>query len=208
MKTLLIISSFFAVFCYFEVNAQPSSGSIAIQQTPLINVQANLDNIYYMPDGEKKFIYLYVTAQAAKYPERDKNTPLNLSLVLDRSGSMSGAKLKYAREASKIVIDHLDENDQLSIIAYDHEIEVMQSSLSITNNKTRKQLKRKIDAIYDNGSTNLGGGMLEGFNQVDKHYEEQYVNRVLLLSDGLANKGITDPDALQDTAQYFNRHQN
>lgn len=208
MKTLLIIFSFFSVFSYLEVSSQPLNDLPSPQQIPLINVQADLNNMYYMPDGEKQFIYLYVTAQAAKYPDRDRNTPLNLSLVLDRSGSMSGAKLKYAREASKVVIDHLDENDQLSIIAYDHEIEVMQSSLSISSNRTRKQLKRKIDAIYDNGSTNLGGGMLEGFNQVSKHYEEEYVNRVLLLSDGLANRGITDPNALQDTAQYFNRHQN
>jgi len=208
MKTLLIINSLFAVFSCLEVMAQSLISTLPPEQTPLINVQANLDNAYYIPDGKKKSIYLYVTAKAAKYPNRDKNTPLNLSLVLDRSGSMSGAKLKYAREASKVVIDHLDENDQLSIIAYDHEIEVMQSSLSIVNNKTRKQLKRKIDAIYDNGSTNLGGGMLEGFHQVDKHYEEQYVNRVLLLSDGLANRGITDPDALRDTAQHFNKHQN
>ncbi|MGB0930018.1 MAG: vWA domain-containing protein, partial [Chitinophagales bacterium] len=158
--------------------------------------------------GEQKFIYLYINTKAAKYPNTEKNTPLNLSLVLDRSGSMSGAKLKYAREASKIVIDHLDENDKVSIVAYDHEIEVMQPSMSIANNKTRKQLKRKIDAIYDNGSTNLGGGMLEGFQQVSDYYDAHYVNRVLLLSDGLANKGIIDPDILKDTSEYFNQRKN
>ncbi len=204
MKRPPIICLFIAVFS-MELLAQNSIETLPL---PLIEVQMDLHNPYYLADGEDNFIYLYINAKAAPYPKQQKNTPLNLSLALDRSGSMSGAKLKYAREASKVVIDHLDENDRLSIIAYDHEIEVMQASTSLINKKTRRQLKKKVDAIFDNGQTNLGGGMLEGFKQVKSHYQKKYVNRVLLLSDGLANKGITDSDILKDTAQHFNLHKN
>ncbi len=208
MKKLLTTSLFFVFLGCLEVLSQTSAITSSFQQSGLINVQVALNNSLYLTNGKEKYVYLYISAKAAKYPLTEKNTPLNLSLVLDRSGSMSGAKLKYAREASKVIIDHLDENDIVSIVAYDHEIEVMQPSLSITNKKTRKQLKRKIDAIYDNGSTNLSGGMLEGFQQVSAFYDANYVNRVLLLSDGLANKGIIEAKVLKDTAQYFNQRKN
>lgn len=204
-KLLTVTASILLVFlCTYTIEAQLPS----VQQTDLINVRVEIDNPLYLTTQNDKYIYLYISAKAAKYPSIEGKTPLNLSLVLDRSGSMSGAKLKYAREASKVVIDHLDENDIVSIVAYDHEIEVMQSCTRITNNKTRKQLKKKVDAIFDNGSTNLGGGMLEGFQQVAEFYDANYVNRVLLLSDGLANRGIIEPKILKDTSQYFNQRKN
>ena len=60
--------------------------------------------------------------------------------------------------------------------------------------------RRMIEGIYPGGSTNLGGGLLEGDEQVRRHFIPGGINRVLLLSDGLANRGITSPDELSRIA--------
>jgi Ca-activated chloride channel family protein len=63
--------------------------------------------------------------------------------------------------------------------------------------KNKDALKHALDKIYDRGATNLSGGMLEGFSQVKTTRKDGYLNRVLLLTDGLANQGIVEPAALK-----------
>ena len=118
---------------------------------------------------------------------------------------MSGAKLNYARKATKYIIDNLGKNDKLSIITYDHRVTLVSPSSYIRN---KKKLKKQIDLIVHDGATNLSGGMFEGYAQVQKSYEKGYVNRVLLMSDGLANRGITDRFRLQDSVKHLNRINN
>ncbi|MEK9136008.1 MAG: VWA domain-containing protein, partial [Bacteroidota bacterium] len=66
---------------------------------------------------------------------------------------------------------------------------------------SKASLRRLVEGIYPRGSTNLGGGMIEGFRQAERNLKKEYVNRVILLSDGLANQGITDPDELNRIAR-------
>ena len=65
----------------------------------------------------------------------------------------------------------------------------------------RSEWKRLVSDISPRNSTNLGGGMIEGFRQVERHRSREYVNRVILLSDGLANQGVTDPRELNRIAR-------
>ncbi|MGK0390876.1 MAG: Ca-activated chloride channel family protein [Maribacter sp.] len=74
-------------------------------------------------------------------------------------------------------------------IAYDDGVNILQSSGFVENKTVLEQI---VNSVESRGSTNLSGGMLEGFTQVLKTYEDNSVNRVLLLSDGLANRGITN----------------
>ncbi len=171
-----------------------------------LSYQAHLGKPYRLAN-DTSAIYLFVSAKASESLAEQPLTPLNVSLVLDRSGSMSGAKLQHAKEAAKFIIDQLGKEDRISVVAYDHEILVVRES-QVASSKHKKRLKKSIDAITHNGSTNLSGGMLEGFNQVRNTYIDGYVNRVLLMSDGLANKGITDRFKLQDTVQQINRKEN
>ncbi len=120
---------------------------------------------------------------------------LNLSLVIDKSGSMSGDKLEYVKQAAIHVVDLLNENDRVSIIAYDTEVEVISPGVAISF-ATRATLKTAIQSIRSGNMTNLSGGWLRGCQEAASAVIENGLNRVLLLTDGLANVGITDLEEL------------
>lgn len=170
------------------------------EQNQIISLNTSLDNPYCIAGS--KYIYLYIDAKSGKAVTVQEKTPLNISLVLDRSGSMSSErKLEYAKDATKFVVDNLGGKDNVSIVVYDHEVNVLSAS-SVVSNKTL--LKQKIGEVHTGGSTNLSGGMLEGYHQVKTTYSPKHVNRVLLLSDGLANVGITENEKLREIVKKKN----
>ena len=117
--------------------------------------------------------------------------PLNLCVVLDRSGSMGEeGKISSAKAALGALIDCLDEGDVFSLVIYDDVVDVLRRAAPVTD---RRRLHDLVEGIQPRGWTNLGGGMQEGFCQAERYASERFVNRVVLLSDGLANRGITDP---------------
>jgi Ca-activated chloride channel homolog len=125
--------------------------------------------------------------------------PLNVSLVLDRSGSMSDeGKIEYLRRAAKLAIDRLGEKDTLSIVEYDDQITVMWPARKAKN---LSEVKALIDQLEPRGSTNLTGGMLKGVDEAKGALDgpadaSGTITRVILMSDGLANTGITDPQEI------------
>lgn len=161
-------------------------------------------NRYVHKTGPPKEMYLYVELKAREAQPKKERLPLNISLVIDRSGSMAGDKLDYVKKAVKFVVDNLTPKDHLSVVMYDHEVEILSPSRPVGDKQALRQL---IDRIYHRGMTNLSGGMLEGFKQVKATQKDGYVNRVLLLTDGLANRGVVQPDQLQDIARKKFREQ-
>lgn len=133
---------------------------------------------------------LLLEADAA--PDTDR-APVNVSLVLDRSGSMAGAPLHAAREAAVGLVQRLAVDDVVSVVAYDNEVEVVAPPATGTE---QAHLTERIRQIGPRGSTNLSGGWLRGRDLVARGTRDGGVDRVILLTDGLANVGITDPDAL------------
>ena len=124
--------------------------------------------------------------------------PLNLSIVLDRSGSMMGEKLEAAKEAARSLVQRLWPEDVVSVVTYDNEVQVVAQP---ETGEHQADLPNRISGIRAGGATNLSGGWLKGREFVAAGQRAGEVNRVLLLTDGLANAGITEPETLTGLCQ-------
>lgn len=135
-------------------------------------------------------------------PETDvsgrRRPKLNLSLVLDRSGSMDGSKMERAREAAKYCVEQLLPADRLSVVIFDDRVEVLIPSQPVEN---KAGLKEMLARVYARNSTALHEAWVRGGMQVSEHLDTEAINRVLLITDGLANVGITSTDEIVSQAQ-------
>jgi Ca-activated chloride channel family protein len=143
-------------------------------------------------------LYLYFEVTGKKHEVGQDRIPLNISMVIDKSGSMAGEKLENVKKALDFVIDQLRSEDRLSVVEYDNLVSVLQPQQHV---RDKAALHKKVKGITSGSTTNLSGGMLEGYTQVRGSRQDGLVNRVLLLSDGLANEGVTEPAAIQQIAQ-------
>ena len=107
--------------------------------------------------------------------------------------SMAGAKLRHTIASAKFVVERLAATDILSVVQFDERVKVVIPPGPVTD---KAHLCRRLDAIDDGGQTNLSGGWLRGAACVREQQAPDYINRVILLTDGQANHGITDPAVL------------
>jgi len=204
---LFIIFAVIAVFSISAytgvINKAPSHGkhsSSNYKHGGPINFNTSLNNKYFYDD---KQVYLLVDLKAERVAAAKERTPLNISIVIDRSGSMADKnKLEFVKKSVKYIIDQAERDDYVSVVTYDDYVDVLQRSSKIDD---KYDLNEMISRLQPGGFTNLSDGMFEGYDQVNKTYKKGYVNRVLLLSDGLANRGITDRHKLADMVREKNR---
>ncbi len=130
--------------------------------------------------GGQQLVYVLVEAIPSG-AIADVQMPLNFSLVLDHSGSMSGAKLTNLKQAAKLAIDQMGEQDLTSIVVFDDKVKVIASSQPVTD---AAELKRQIDGIRDGGGTEMSRGMRKGLEELQEGMDPGRISRMLLLTDG------------------------
>lgn len=134
--------------------------------------------------------------------ERTDLRPLNLVLVIDKSGSMAeDDKMSRVKESLRTLVGKLRPDDIVSIIVFDNEAVVLCPAARIGDGYA---LRRAIDSIEPDGSTNLHGGLMLGYREAQKNFRKDATNRVILLTDGIANVGTVDPTKIAAESSEFN----
>jgi Ca-activated chloride channel family protein len=127
--------------------------------------------------------------RAHENPHRDLiRTPLAISIVIDRSGSMSGGKLEEAKSAAIDLVNRLQDNDRVCVVIYDEDVETLMELMPAAIAKTL--IENKLYPVHNGGSTNLHGGWLRGAEILAPRSNGKELCRVILLSDGQANHGV------------------
>jgi Ca-activated chloride channel family protein len=141
-------------------------------------------------------VYLRLSLKSLAAAERRKRPPINVALVIDRSGSMSGDRLAAAKKGAHVALERLSSDDIAALVSYNHEVSVDRKADKIGSK--RDAIERAIDELSASGTTALYAGVKEGGEQVKAFRSDMQVNRVVLLSDGLANVGPSTPGDLAD----------
>jgi Ca-activated chloride channel family protein len=158
-----------------------------------VRLRVDVDRTVLPSDSPEKAV-VKIALDCLPPPRRHLRPPVNLALVIDRSGSMSGDKIAKAREAALEAVRRLGPDDIVALIAYDSRVETLVPAQRVGDGRRLEQAIRGLEA---GGNTALHGGVTRGAEEVRRNLEDRrFVNRVILLSDGLANVGPSTPDEL------------
>jgi Ca-activated chloride channel family protein len=137
-------------------------------------------------------VLVRLVAPAQPVTENSASTqraPLDLALVIDRSGSMSGDPLKAALESSVRIIQGLRSDDRIAVVTFDDHVQVVQPLVAVGD---AHDLVTRVRLIESGGSTALFDGWQEGVKQLAPFVKKERIARVILLTDGQANHGLVD----------------
>jgi Ca-activated chloride channel family protein len=152
--------------------------------------------------------YLDVVVKVAATPNRSQTErpAVHVALVIDRSGSMGGPKVITAKQAALAVLDGLGEQDTAAVVVFDDRVDVVQVETPVTA-LVKTHVAAELAGIDARGSTALHEGWLVGCQAIAADSDEQEegartvgVRRCFLLTDGLANVGLSQPDAVAQAA--------
>ncbi len=160
-----------------------------------LNLTITLHRPYYQVMTAPQQAFVLLEAMPTSAAPGAATQPLNFSMVLDRSGSMAGEKLRQLKTAAKLIVERLGQQDILSVVMFDDTADVIVPCGSVID---REALKRKIDTIEERGGTHMSTGMKTGLREIQTNLSPTRVNRLLLLTDGQTWEDQADCETLAD----------
>ncbi|MBF0491604.1 MAG: VWA domain-containing protein [Deltaproteobacteria bacterium] len=194
--TLLITQGLLPACSAGAKTVRETSNTI-LKETPQIRARASLSQSKIL-QGSDGVVYLQIDLDAPEYSRGfvSQRRPTDFVVVLDRSGSMSAAnKMEYAHQALQTLVQQLSPEDRFGLVSFDDTAEV-HHYLSPVSAVEKAQLQQKIWAINPRGNTNISAGLSSALQMIRENNSPYRSERILLISDGLANRGIVNPEAL------------
>ena len=147
-----------------------------------------------LPEGQGGRAYLRVGLDVPADEGEHSRIPANVVLVIDKSGSMQGERIDQAKEAALMAVERLGERDVLGVVAYSDEAIVLSPAGRLRNTE---RVRADIRRLRADGRTALYAGVSQGIRELKPFVDRYGVNRIILLSDGLANVGPSSPKELE-----------
>ena len=151
---------------------------------PMVGCTVELDRAV-LPAGKGLKAIVKVSLNASELRDSEKRAPVNVAIVLDRSGSMAGDKIRNAKAAAIEALKRLGPDDIVSVVTYNHAIETLVPAQRAAN---MDHIVHRINGVNADGDTALFGGVSQAAAEVRKHLDPERISRIVLLSDGKANR--------------------
>jgi Ca-activated chloride channel family protein len=193
---VLIIATGGALAYVSAREGRSDTSTVAAVKQGAVSMSVHLvqGNVLKGSDGRAS-VALTLAADEILRPDQPPSQPSDLVVVLDRSGSMSGRKIHDARRAVLHLIERLTDNDRLAVVAYSNAVSTVWPLTPMTRTH-RSRAAAAVQRISTGGGTNLGGGLSTGISTLIQNPAPERRRKLILISDGLANHGVTDPAAL------------
>jgi hypothetical protein len=227
MKKLLFVSLFVIIGINLFAGASAEGGGsnrgtflsrggyiIRSEDIKIENYIAQYDYDYPLPQQEAlnvitgtgirdDNVYIQIGLKGQKTPFEEL-PPLNISFCIDRSGSMTNV-MPWVKDCFYIFIDRVRDGDIISLVDMNTDAQTLIAPMQITNQDDRTRFKRQVDRIIANGRTDVYAGMAQSYKELESTYNPQYVNRVVILTDGMHNFGEKINKDILDLASSYNK---